>query len=179
MALPPDPFNGRISQDELATYRGDLLAAVIDMTQPPRRRNKKLPLSLIVDAAQAAQDRNHEWTGGWDGGGSPVAAGSELRFKTSFALQLAEIAILAEQNTTAEVDIWVKTFATDVADQPTVADTICPTPPAMTAAAGYSNTALTGINVDIPANSTVVIHLNSNDLAELLSVTLWLIEPAG
>lgn len=180
MTLPPNPFNGRISQDELADYRGDLLAAVIDMEQPQPRRNKKLPLSAIVAAAaQAQSDQNHCIIIGFDGGGSAIAAGSKRRFFAPFEIRVDQVAVLADDDVTAVLDIWVAPFDVDAADQPDATDSICgATLPTLTAKAGYSDAALTDWTRTIPAASTVIVNVNSNDAATELTVTLWIVEPA-
>lgn len=180
MTLPPNPFNGRISQDELADYRGDLLAAVIDMEQPQPRRNKKLPLSAIVAAAaQAQSDQNHVIIIGFDGGGAAIAADSKRRFFVPFDIRVTQAVLLADADVTAEVDIWVAPFDADAADMPTIADTICgATPPTLTAKAGSSDAALTDWTPDILAGSVVVVNVNANDAAEELTLTLWVVEPA-
>lgn len=181
MTLPPNPFNGRISQDELADYDGDLLAPVIDMNQPQGRRNKKIPLSAIVSEAaeQAQADRNHCIIIGFEGGGEAIPADRKRRFFVPFNIRITQAVLEADDDVTAELDIWVAPFSEDAADIPTIADTICgATPPTLTAKAGSSDAALSDWTVDIVAGSTVVVNVNSNDAAQELSLTLWVIEPA-
>ena len=180
MTLPPNPFNGRISQDELADYRGDLLAAVIDMEQPQPRRNKKLPLSAIVAAAaQAQSDQNHCIIIGFDGGGSAIAADSKRRLFFPFAVRITQAVLLADDDVTAEVDLWVKAFATTAAGQPTVSDSICgATLPTLTAAAGSSDAELSDWTADIPAGSTMIVNVNDAGAATELTLALWIVEPA-
>ncbi len=106
----------------------------------------------------------------FNGGGSPVATGTQIGDSYPFPLTITGFALTADQNTTCQIDIWVALLS---AYPPTIANSICGSDlPSLTAAMVKQDTTLTGWSLLIPAFSTIWYSVNSNNDALQLSLTL-------
>lgn len=173
MTLPPDPFDGRISQDQAVEWKETLRFAVIDDTEPRPRRNRTILASLIATAIGIdTSPRRHQLIIEFHGNGAAVAADAQVDAWFGIACTILQWVVIAEQSTTCEVDVWVAPFDPDAA--PDVGNTIVGAAPIAVAATLGATSADLGDEwtVDVPANSHMRFNVNSNDNAERLTIVL-------
>lgn len=177
MTLPPDPFDGRISQDVLSEYRGDLLVPILDETQPMRRRNRKMPLSVIVAAAAGdTSARRHEAVFTFEStDGDPVLVDTQDDMFFPFACQIEQVVLLLDQSATVEVDVWLTAFAgfDTISDTDSIASAALPS---VTAGKSSSDVSLTNWTKDIPAQSTMRCRVTANDNARRIKLFIVVVE---
>lgn len=109
-----------------------------------------------------------------DGGGIVIGTGYKGQFVVDFNCTIQAMTMLADQNTSTVVDIWVTTFTNyALPTHPAVADSITgAAPPTISAAQKVQDTALVGWTTAIAAGSIIGFNVNSNSAALRLSISL-------
>lgn len=103
-----------------------------------------------------------------DGGGDPVSTGAKGFFRIPYACVITEAYLLAEQATSAVVDLWMDSMANH---PPTDADSITSaTPLTLTAADSVVDTTLSSWTTTVAAGAVIRVNVDSNDVGELLTV---------
>lgn len=106
----------------------------------------------------------------FDGGGAAIPGGTQRELSVPFACSITSWVLLSDQAATAVLDVWMDTYSNY---PPTIADTIVGGAyPALSAASKNETFTLTGWTTAIAAGDTLKVNVNSNDLAQRLTLGL-------
>ena len=109
-----------------------------------------------------------------DGGGSAITTGIKGDLEIPFKCEIIAVRLFADQAATAVIDIWSDSFANY---PPLVGDSITASAqPSLSASDKSEDTTLTGWTTSIPQGNTLRYNVDSNDVAERITVSLTVIK---
>lgn len=110
----------------------------------------------------------------FDGGGSPVAAGSKVWLEVPFDCVIVQATSTSDQSCSAVFDVWKDAYANF---PPTAADTITGgAKPTIVTALKAQDQALSGWTVNVSDGDLLLANVDSNDNANLLNLSLKVVK---